>query len=231
MTTNHNSITKIAISLRPLASFAWRMLLSLTLCRVVFVAWQWQQVVDAHRLGSILALGFRFDLVLLGLTLTIPALAFPILASNRYLLPAWRGLLKVCLPAVLLIIVFTECSTPSFVDQFDSRPNMLFFEYLNAPWEVGAALWAAYKLPIVVAILVVSTMTWINAQQIKRMVRQIQPIGVIPAIVVTPFLLIACFSMILLTLDYPPTDPDTVASSKNPRVNELASYTARPQIR
>ena len=77
------ALARLAISLRPLLSFAWRMVLTLTICRILFVAWQWQRVIDAHMLGNVFLQGLRFDLVLLGLMLLLPILAFPVLASNR----------------------------------------------------------------------------------------------------------------------------------------------------
>ena len=147
---NHISepFSRVVRSLRPLLSFAVRTLILLTVCRSIFVIWQWQRVVDADMLATVFVQGLRFDLVLVGLMLAIPVLAYPLLASNRFLIPAWRGLLKFTLPLILLLIVFMECSTPSFVDQFDSRPNILFLEYLNHPAEVGATLWAAYKFQL-----------------------------------------------------------------------------------
>jgi len=226
MENNLSTTAKLAVSLRPLFSFGWRMLLMLTVCRVIFVAWQWQRVVDADMLGSVFIQGLRFDLVLLGLMLIIPVLCFPILASNRFLVPAWRGLLKVCLPAALLVIVFMECSTPSFVDQFDSRPNILFLEYLVHPREVGATLWAAYKLPIVFAVLFVTTITLVNSRQIGRLVTPIRPTGVVPAIMVTPVLLFLCLGLIRSTLDHRPVNPSTVALSSDPLVNDLALSSA-----
>jgi len=218
--------SKLAISLRPLFSFGWRLLLTLTVSRILLVAWQWQRVVDADMLGSVFFQGLRFDLVLLGLLLSIPVLCFPILASNRLLLPAWRGLLKVFLPLALLVVLFMECSTPSFIDQFDSRPNILFFEYLEHPREVGATLWAAYKLPIFFAILIVTATTLINSRQIGRLVTPIVPTGVVPAIMVTPLLLILCLALIRSTLDHRPVNPSTVALSSDPLVNDLALSSA-----
>jgi len=225
----HSAVSRIQLSLRPLLSFAWRALLTLVVCRSIFVVWQWQRVIEADMLASIFLQGLRFDLVLVGLLLIAPVLAFPILASNRFLVPAWRGLLRVCLPAVLMVIVFMECSTPSFVDQFDSRPNILFLEYLNHPREVGATLWAAYKIPIAVSVLLVSWITWVNARQIARLVRPIQPVGLVPAILVTPLLVVVCLGMARSTLDHRPVNPSTVALSSDPLVNELAlnsTYTA-----
>lgn len=229
MNFDKETLNKLATSLRPLWSFGWRMILTLTICRLVFVTWQWDRVIDADMLGTVFIQGFRFDLVLLGLMLAVPALCFPVLASNRFLVPAWRSLLRYCLPLALLLVIFMECSTPSFVDQFDSRPNILFLEYLNHPREVGATLWAAYKLPIILAVFVVSAITWVNSRQLGKLVRPIQPTGVIPALLVTPLLLIVCIGFVRSTLDHRPVNPSTVALSSDPLVNDLAlssAYTA-----
>ena len=226
MKIEQNTLNKLAVSLRPLWSFAWRVVLTLTVCRLVFVVWQWQRVVDADMLGAVFVQGFRFDLVLLGLMLVIPVLCFPIFASNRFLVPAWRSLLKVCLPLALLLVVFMECSTPSFVDQFDSRPNILFLEYLNSPREVAATLWGAYKLPILIAVVLVTAITWLNSKQLGKLVRPIQPTGVLPALLVTPLLLFVCFGLVRSTTDHRPVNPSTVALSNDPLVNELALSSA-----
>lgn len=217
------TFNKLTVSLRPLWSFGWRMILTLTICRLVFVAWQWERVIDADMLGVVFVQGFRFDLLLLGLMMSIPVLCFPLLASNRFLIPAWRSLFRFCLPLALLLVVFMECSTPSFVDQFDSRPNILFLEYLNHPREVGATLWAVYKSPIILVVFVVSAITWVNSRQLGKLVRPIQPTGVIPALLVTPLLLIVCIGFIRSTLDYRPVNFDTVALSNDPLVSDLAS--------
>lgn len=226
MENNLSTATKLTIALRPLFSFGWRMLLMLIVCRIIFVAWQWQRIVDADMLGSIFFQGLKIDLVLLGLMLSIPALFFPVLASNRFLVPAWRGLLKVCLPAALLVIVLMECSTPSFVDQFDSRPNILFLEYLVHPRDVGAMLWTAYKPPIVFAVLFVLTVTLVNSRQIGRLVTPIRPTGVVPSILVTPVLLILCLGLIRSTLDNHPVDAGTIAVSSDALVTDLALSSA-----
>lgn len=180
----------------------------------------------ADMLASIYVQGIRFDLVLLGLMLVVPVLAYPVLASNRLLVPAWRGLLRICLPGVLLIIVFLECSTPSFVDQFDSRPNILFLEYLNHPREVAATLWAAYKIPILVTFFLVSITTWFNARQIGRLVKVVQPVGILPAILVTSVLMLLVTGMVRSTMDHRPVNPSTVALSSDPMVNDLALNSA-----
>lgn len=216
------SVHRVAVSLRPLVSFAARAMLVMVVCRSIFVLWQWQRVTEADMLATIFVQGLRFDLVLIGLMLVIPVLAYPFLASNQLLVPAWRGLLRFILPAVLLLIIFMECSTPSFVDQFDSRPNILFLEYLNHPGEVAATLWAAYKVPIIVTMVLSVIFTYVNSRHFSHLTQSIQPVGFCPAIVATPILLIVCLGMIRSTLDHRPVNPSTVAISSDPLVNDLA---------
>lgn len=224
-----NSAKRLQVSLRPLMSFTWRVLVILSVCRLILVIWQWQRVTDADMLANIFVQGLRFDLVLTGLFLAIPVLVFPVLASTRFLVPAWRALLRFGLPLALVTIVFMECSTPSFIDQFDSRPNMLFFEYLNRPGEVGATLWSAYKLPIILAIGIVGVMARVTLRQFGKLVLPIQPTGIWPALLVTPALLVLCLGLVRSTFDHRPVNPSTVALSADPLVNDLAlssAYTA-----
>jgi len=216
-------------NLKILLAFAISLLAVLTLSRLLLVGWQWQRVADAGMLQSVFVQGLRFDLVLLGMFLAIPVLLLPLLASNRWLVPAWRVLLWTCLPAALLVAFFMELSTVSFIQQFDARPNILFFEYLNHPREVGATLWAAYKLPLLLAVVGVGGGSFVAISSFRRMAAEVTPMGVLRALAVTPVLLIVCLGMIRSTTDHRPVNPSTVALSGDPLVNELAlnsAYTA-----
>src|SRR5690606_5739344 len=77
--TPRGSLRALSIALRPLLAFAWRVLLVLTVSRVLLIAWQWQRVSDAGTLDFLLLQGLRFDLVLLGLALVVPVVLFPLL--------------------------------------------------------------------------------------------------------------------------------------------------------
>lgn len=209
-------------ALAPLLSFAWRLLAILFVSRLVLVVWQWQRVVDADMLGSVFLQGLRFDLLLVGLFLLIPVLCIPLLASNRLLHPVWRLFLRIYLPIVLLIALFMELSTPSFIEQFDFRPNILFIEYLDHPREVFATLWAAYKTPLIVAAVLVSGFSWLTFKQFRQFTASESHLGVWRVAIVTPLLLILCVGMVRSTLDHRPVNPSTVALSNDPLVNDLA---------
>ena len=216
----------LATSLTPFFAVAWRLILALTVARVLLVAWQWDRVVDANMLAPVFVQGLRFDLVLLGLLLAPAVIAFPFLASNRILAPVWRLMLRVYLPVALLVAIFMELSTPSFIEQFDSRPNILFVEYLDHPKEVFSTLWAAYKVPLILAVFFIAIFGAYTLRSFSRLTAPIQKTGLVPALLVTPLLLVACLGMVRSTLDHRPVNPSTVALSTDPLVNDLALSSA-----
>ncbi|MGB5720382.1 MAG: LTA synthase family protein [Woeseiaceae bacterium] len=218
----NDSRSRLINALGPLVSFAWRLVLMLTIARILLVAWQWERVADVNMFMPVFVQGLRFDLVLLGMSLVLPVLAFPLLASSERLLPVWRGFLKIYLPAILFAVLFMELSTPSFVDQYDFRPNILFVEYLNHPKEVAATLWGAYKVPLILTIVLVTAFTVFTARQFRPIVAGVRATGVVPALLLLPFLLVLCFGLIRSTTDHRPVNPSTVALSNDSLVNDLA---------
>jgi len=214
--------TRPAISLLPLLIFITYTILLLTSARIALVLWQWERVIDADMLAAIFVQGLRFDLVLIGIVLAVPALCFPLLASNRLLIAGWRFLLKIYLPVALLVILFMEVSTPSFIAQFDSRPNILFIEYLDHPAEVFSTLWAAYKTQLIVAVVLCTILGRYSFRKFDRLTANIQPLSSNAVLVVTPLLLFLCFAFIRSTTDHRPVNPSTVALSSDPMVNDLA---------
>ena len=216
-------------SLRPLLTFAWMLIALLTVSRLLLVVWQWDRVSEVDMLLPVMIQGLRFDLVLLGIACVVPVLLFPLLASTPRLLPAWRVFLRVYLPTKLLLALFMELATPSFVDQFDSRPNALFFEYLNHPREVTATLWAAYQTPLVVAAILMTGAGVIFTRRCRRVTANLSSSGILAAVLVLPVLLMVCLGLVRSTTGHRPVNPSTVATSKDPLVNDLAlssAYTA-----
>lgn len=212
--------------LKPLAVYSLCVLIALTVARALLVGWQFERVTEVDMLATVFVQGLRFDLLILGLTLAVPLIAFPVLASNRMLVPAWRWLLRLYLPAMLLFVVFMECSTPSFVTQFDSRPNVLFLEYLDHPKEVAATLWATQKLSLTLAFMLCVFVVWFFNRKLKAMNAAMQPASLVMVVLAAPVLIFVCVAMVRSTLDHRPVNPSTVALSKDPLVNELALSSA-----
>jgi phosphoglycerol transferase MdoB-like AlkP superfamily enzyme len=215
--------------IRPILMYALMLVGFLTMSRILLVIWQWDRVSAVKMLLPVFVQGLRFDLVLVGITCVIPVLLFPLLTSTQRMLPVWRTFLRFYLPIMLLLAIFMELATPSFINQFDSRPNGLFFEYLNHPKEVSAMLWAAYRLPIIFAALFITTAGYFLMSRYREYSATISRPGVALSLLITPILLIVCLGLVRSTLDHRPVNPSTVATSRDPLVNELAlssAYTA-----
>lgn len=210
------------VGLLPLLMFVVYALLLLTSARIALVLWQWERVIDAGMLVAVFLQGLRFDLVLVGIVLAVPALCLPLLASNRLLRPGWRFLLKFYLPVALLIILFMEVSTPAFIAQFDSRPNILFVEYLDHPTEVFSTLWAAYKTQLIIAVTLCAILGRYSFRKFDRLTTGMRPLSSKTILAVSPLLLLLCLALIRSTTDHRPVNPSTVALSSDPMVNDLA---------
>ncbi len=205
---------------RPFVIYLLASLITLGLSRLGLTLWQLERVPDAHSFAYILLQGLRFDLLLCGLVMLVPLTLTPLVSYFRRLQPAWQGLIRVYLTLCFAALLFVELSTPSFINQYDLRPNFLFVEYLKYPKEVFATLWSAYRLPLLASILMTALATYGLYRQLKS-----KPfngrLSVASSLVLPPLLLLLCVMMIRSTLDHRPVNPSTVAFSSDPLINTL----------
>jgi len=214
--------------LKPLRTFLLFALILLGLSRLGLVAWQWQRVTDAGMLQNVLAQGLRFDLVMCGLLFVIPVLTFPLAGMGRVGWSFWRGMLGWYLPLGFALLVFMELSTPSFITQYDVRPNALFFKYLIYPKEVLSTLWKAYPMQLVLGFAAAPISLFFMRSRLRWSLEMARKPGFFTALLATPVLLVICVMMVRSTLDHRPVNPSVVALSNDPMVNELSlnsSYT------
>ncbi|HEX5057573.1 MAG TPA: LTA synthase family protein, partial [Gammaproteobacteria bacterium] len=209
-------------SVKPLLFYSFTMLLIWLISRLGLVLWQLPRVWDARMLPIIFIQGLRFDLVALGAVLLVPALLTPLCSLRNSSLKVWRPALLCYLSAAGAFIVFMEIATPSFIGEYDTRPNILFFEYLKHPREVFQTLWHAYACQLLVAAAALPLTAWLLQVAVGNSVRQLPVIRGRQALWMTPLLFLACGMMVRSTLDHRPVNPSTVAISSDPMVNSLA---------
>lgn len=220
--TRSRDLVHLLETLKPLGIFLLLGLIVLGLSRLGLVTWQWQRVTDAGMLQNILVQGLRFDLVFCGLLFAIPVLTFPLAAVGRLGWGFWRGMVGWYLPLAFGLLVFMELSTPSFINQYDVRPNALFFKYLIYPKEVLSMLWKAYPLQLVLGFAAAPLGIFFMRSRLRRSLQLARKPGFVATLVATPVLLLICLMMVRSTLDHRPVNPSTVALSDDPMVNELA---------
>ena len=110
-------------------------LLILSISRAGLVIWQYDRVADTHQLMNIFLQGIRADLIMVSLWVLLPCLLIPLFKPNQWQ-KAWDKFTYYWACVGALLIIFMELATPSFIMQYDIRPNRLFIEYLKYPKEV-----------------------------------------------------------------------------------------------
>jgi hypothetical protein len=100
-------------------------LVALTLSRLAHSIWLSSRVSEAQAWTHVFVQGLRFDAVLLGLVWVIPAALTPWMALNQRLFHRWAQALRVYALAWFVAIMFMEMATPSFMHQYDARPNYM----------------------------------------------------------------------------------------------------------
>lgn len=209
-----NALGALAVPLRVMAI----LLVILSLSRIVIMAWYWERVAPTGGSWFILLQGVRFDLVLMGMLLGPVLLLAPWSSGRRF-----SGLLLRCyLAVVTFFIVWLELGTIPFIDQYDSRPDYVYVEYLIYPREVLSTLLASYGL----LMLLVGIVTVTSAVMVWRLSRSlVQPRPgkrLAGALVLTPLIVLVVFAMIRSTLEHHPVNPSTVAFTTDSMVNQLA---------
>jgi len=214
-------MTNIWHNLKPLFIMVGIVLVTLTGSRVILVFLWYSRVQETSALGFVMSQGLRFDFVLLGMITVIPLIIFVLLAWNRFTHWLWLILLSAYVPLIIMIVLFLELATPPFAEQFDARPNVLFFDYLNRPVEIFNMLWGAYRLQLVLGVAVVLVAGYLLHRGIRRVLINAQPVSIVKALPLSLVLMLLCGMAIRSTLDHRPVNPSVVARTTDSLVNEL----------
>lgn len=137
----------------PIVLFALLSLILLSVSRVVLTLWQLDHITGWQDWASILLQGIRVDVSTLCWLLILPSLLLALLPTQGLLGQMWLFILRLWLVAGLWILVYMELATPSFISEYNLRPNRLFIEYLIYPKEVFSMLWVGYKLELAVGLI------------------------------------------------------------------------------
>ena len=196
--------------------------LGVTTLSRVFLGFQYlERLQAAQGWGYVLLQGLRFDLVLLGLLLIIPGVLLPwLLLSRRTADLGWR-LTQLYLLAMVLVIGFLEFATPSFVEEYDTRPNYLFVEYLRYPKEVLATLWGAYPAQLLASAILLPALGFVLWKRVLRLPTERRPQSRLPVLGSVLAWVALCPLAIRSTLDHRAVNPSTVATSADAMVNTL----------
>lgn len=206
--------------LGPAASLLLFLFAGLTLLstsRLVLALWHWQRLQDVTDLWRLFVLGLRVDTVLLCYLLALPAVVLLLMPAGALR----RHTVAAMLTGAILLLLVMEMLTPSFLAQFDRRPDRIFFEYLVYPREVFSMLFKTYPwLSLIMPALAAgaAVLVWRFWQgRLAHDAHWPYRVQVVALIVVVPALLVGARG-----LDHRPINPSLASFSPNRLANELA---------
>ncbi|MVW78516.1 LTA synthase family protein [Bordetella sp. 02P26C-1] len=185
--------------------------------RLALAAWQWRRVRKAGGLRPLLWGGLRIDAHQIAVLVALPAVLSPWLAH----IPAAAVATGIWLQVCWVVLGFLEIATPAFIQEYDTRPNRLFVEYLKHPREVSGMLWRGYKrelagaLVALIVLVVIGHALFSNPPVEARWSWWLMPVGSLA-------ILAAVILAIRGTLGHRPINPSTVAYSNDGLLNALA---------
>ena len=133
---------KKIIFLKPVINFFFIGLLITTLSRFVLFLIFKERVTQTPDYWLIFPIGLRMDIILLSYISFLPALLLCVLPDNY--LQKIRRFFSFYFLTFLFIIFFMELASFDFINEYDTRPNKLFIDYLIYPKEVVGTLIKSY---------------------------------------------------------------------------------------
>ena len=195
-------------------------LAGLTLSRLALMLWQWERVQAAGNPAWMLVQGVRADLILLGLLLAIPVLLAPLLAISRWKI-LWRRFSYVWCLIALTLLIFIELSTPSFLLQYDVRPNRLYIEYLKYPKEVFSTLWHGFRVPLILGTAFTGLLVFLAMRRLRAVATQQGCTSNKKLWLTWPLVVVLVFVCIRSTTQHRPANPALFAITPDAMVNSL----------
>lgn len=193
----------------------------LSLSRLGLGIWQIERIKTAEiGWATFFLQGVRSDIILLSI-LSVPLLILIPVLATRWTWPIYRSLSYCWLLLSITVLVFMEASTPSFIMQYDLRPNRLFVEYLRYPREVLATLWNGFRVPLLVGVAVsalffygagMASRFWLKAERRWSYLKQLCWF---------PLVGFMLFAGIRSTADHRAANPALFAVTGDPLVNGL----------
>ena len=134
--------------LKPIFSFFLIGLSITTISRILLFFVFKDRVVENQNFGQLFLIGLRFDLILMSYIAFLPAVLISLLPDS--VLKFFKKFFNFYFIFFLFLFLLMELSTLDFINQYDTRPNRLFLDYLIYPKEVVGTLIKSYLPSLIV---------------------------------------------------------------------------------
>lgn len=197
-------------------------LIILNISRLGLSLWQADRVTDVSGWGTIFLSGLRIDIASLSYLLILPAMLTCFLSNDGLVGRIWHVILRLWIVTGLWFVMYMELSTPSFIMEYDVRPNRLFVEYLIYPKEVFGMLWSGYKLELFIG-TIASIVTVLGGWKLSgHLVKGLT----FPRWYWRPVMALCVVAICVMgarsSLGHRPMNPAMIAFSTDPLMNDLA---------
>lgn len=138
---------KKVLFLKPVFNFLILGLLITTLSRIFLFVLFRERVMQTENYWLIFPIGLRMDIILLSYILVLPTVLICLL-SDKYI-KVIKKFFSFYFIFFLFLLLFMELATKDFINEYDTRPNNLFIDYLIYPKEVIGTLLKSYLVSII----------------------------------------------------------------------------------
>ena len=223
-------MSKFAVSIklfRPFLIFIMLLLALLAISRLGLAFWQYQRVENINVLLTVLFNGLRIDLSTVAYLLIIPAFLHPFLSAGK-VAKWWLPTLRVWFFSIAILLLFMELCTPTFIQEYNLRPNRLFVEYLIYPQEVFSMIINGLLASTTVTLVILG----IGGYIIWRFIVKNVLLKLIPVQTTSHAIVLSIVSLLFLaiaargTFNHRPINPSMVYFTNDPLVNSLVLNSA-----
>ena len=193
----------------------------LTISRFFLSMWNFDRVTNVNGWSEIFISGLRVDIATLSYLFVIPALITCLMINYKNLKKIWLFFLRIWIVLSIWLLVFMEVVTPSFILEYDVRPNRLFVEYLMYPSELMNMLLSGYKTELTIVTFLSSLTLYFSWKGSAVVLNE-------PAMPVWYWRPLLAILVLLLgvmgarsSLGHRPLNPAMVAFSIDPLMNDL----------
>ena len=134
--------------LKPIFSFFLIGLSITTISRILLFFVFKERVVENPNYGQLFLIGLRFDLILMCYIAFLPTVLISLLPDS--VLKYFKKFFNIYFIFFLFLFLLMELSTLDFINQYDTRPNRLFLDYLIYPKEVVGTLLKSYLPSLII---------------------------------------------------------------------------------
>ena len=158
---------KKVLFLKPIFNFLIIGLLITTLSRIFLFILFKERVMLTEDYWLIFPIGFRMDIILLSYILVLPTVLICLL-PDKYL-QFIKFFFSIYFIFFLFLVLFMELATRDFINEYDTRPNNLFVDYLIYPKEVIGTLLKSYLSSIVSTFVILGLALYFTIKKVSKL--------------------------------------------------------------